>query len=100
MAFAVFGAAGNARGQIDLTGSFSLNFTSLTEFCDVTVIQNGSGIDLTLQCLFTHAAATGTIDATTGVFSASGGCMVGPGNFGTLQMDGTATADSASFAGE
>jgi hypothetical protein len=100
VALVIFGGAAIARAQIDLSGSFNLGFTSLPEFCNATVVQNGSSIDLTLQCLFTQAGATGTIDATTGIFSASGGCMVGPGNFGTLQMDGTATADSASFSGQ
>ena len=98
VALLMLAAAGPARAQVDLTGTFDLTFTSLPEICQVTVTQTGSAIDFLFQCVFTQAGAIGTIDPMTGVFSASGGCVVGPLP-GTLAMNGTAAADSSSFSG-
>jgi cysteine-rich repeat protein len=61
-------------------------------------MQDEIAITLALDCIFTEAMAAGTIDPLTGVFSATGSCIVGP-EFGTFQIDGVATSDSATFAG-
>jgi hypothetical protein len=87
------------RAQVDLTGLFQLQFTTLPDVCLVTATQTGTALDLLLQCIFIQAGMLGTIDPATGVFAGTGGCMVGPGLFGTLQMDGSATSDSSTFTG-
>lgn len=91
-------AAAPARAQIDLTGSFVLDFSSIPEFCDVTVTQAGSSFQMLLDCIFLDAGAIGTIDPMTGIFAGTGGCTVGP-VFGTFHIQGAAAPDSASFLG-
>ena len=97
-ALLVLAAAAPARAQIDLTGTFFLDFASIPEACDVTVTQAGSNIQMLLDCLFLDAGAIGTIDPMTGIFAGTGGCTVGP-LFGTFHIQGAAAPDSASFVG-
>ena len=97
LALFLVAAAAPAPAQIDLTGIFSIQST-LPDVCRATVQQDGFSIVLVFQCVFLQAGATGSIDPMTGVFTASGGCTVGP-LFGTFTISGTAAPDSSSFAG-
>ena len=91
-------AAAPARAQIDLTGTFDVSFDFLGDFCTATVNQTGSAIDIFLECVFMQAGAIGTIDTMTGVFSVTGGCVVGP-LVGIQTTNGVASGDSSSFSG-
>jgi cysteine-rich repeat protein len=92
-------AAAPASAQVDLNGVFSLTFTSTPQMCRAIFVQNGTSLDFELHCEALQAGGSGTIDPLTGVYSITGSCLIGAGNFGTLQMDGTATPDSSSIAG-
>jgi hypothetical protein len=93
-------ASGVARAQVDLNGTFDLTIPSLfATTCAATVTQVGSAIELDVECGFMQFGGVGTIDTMSGVFSISGGCVLGP-LFGALTMTGTGAGDSATFAGE
>jgi len=91
--------AAPAAAVVDLNGIFSMMIFSPTDMCRGTFVQNGTSLDLELHCFGFQASGSGTIDPLTGMYSISGVCLIGAGNFGFLQMDGMATPDSASIAG-